>query len=90
MKHIKKNITSEMDEITRFLKEFPQLKSLQKLVPDNLILSEIAAYEPIFKSNLQKAQTVIPTVNLEDIFSSNIIDGSIKLENFLGHWGNVQ
>lgn len=87
MKNKEKSIKD--NEIDIFLREFPQLKSLQKLVSDDLILSEIASKKSIFQRDLQKAQTAIPTVNLEDIFPSDIVKSPIRLENFLGHWGNV-
>ena len=38
---------------------------------------------------MKEADALIPTVNLNKIFPAELERGAIRLENFLGHWGNV-
>jgi predicted O-methyltransferase YrrM len=75
-----------MDEL--FIK-YPQLNNLRSLVPDELIYSEIGSRADEFESYLADAKQRIPTVNLNKVFPDELEKGSIRLENFLGHWGNV-
>lgn len=69
--------------------KYPQLKNLRSLVPDELIYSEIGSRVKEFEGCLSEAQKLIPTVNLNRVFPCELEKGSIHLESFLGHWGNV-
>lgn len=68
---------------------YPQLRNLRALVPDSLIEEEIGSRTEQFESWLADARKLIPTVNLKDVFGRELEGGGIRLENFLGHWGNV-
>lgn len=69
--------------------KYPQLNNLRSLVPDELIYSEIGSRADEFESYLADAKQRIPTVNLNKVFPDELERGDIRLENFLGHWGNV-
>lgn len=69
--------------------KYPQLNNLRSLVPDELIYSEIGSRADEFESYLADAKQRIPTVNLNKVFPDELEKGEIRLENFLGHWGNV-
>ncbi|MFM8982131.1 MAG: O-methyltransferase [Spartobacteria bacterium] len=69
--------------------KYPQLSNLRALIPDDLIYSEIGSRADEFESYLADAKNCIPTVNLNKVFPGELEKGEIKLENFLGHWGNV-
>lgn len=69
--------------------KYPQLNNLRSLVPDELIYSEIGSRADEFESYLADAKQRIPTVNLNKVFPDALEKGEIRLENFLGHWGNV-
>ena len=69
--------------------KYPQLKSLKGLVPDDVVESEVGSRAGDFDKYLEKARRHIPTVNLNKVFPEELEKGSIYLENFLGHWGNV-
>lgn len=58
-------------------------------MPDDLIIKELSPHVKEFENNYKKAQKNIQTVLLSDIFPKEIEKGSIVLENFLGHWGNI-
>jgi Methyltransferase domain len=68
---------------------YPQLNNLRALVPDSLIEEEIGSRMAEFEEWVERARDVIPTVNLNKVFPAELERGSIRLENFLGHWGNV-
>src|SRR5262245_47750435 len=68
---------------------YPQLNNLRALVPDSLIEEEIGSRAAEFEGWLEQARAVIPTVNLNKVFPAELERGAIRLENFLGHWGNV-
>ena len=70
-------------------KDYPQLNNLRSLVPDELIEAEIGSRVHEFEGYLSEAKKLIPTVNLNKVFPEELEKGSIRLENFLGHWGNV-
>lgn len=72
-----------------FFEKYPQLNNLRSLVPDELILAEIGSRADEFEGYLAEARKLIPTVNLNKVFPAELEKGSIRLENFLGHWGNV-
>jgi predicted O-methyltransferase YrrM len=72
-----------------FFERYPQLNNLRALVPDALIEEEIGSRAADFEQWLEQARTVIPTVNLNKVFPEELERGPIRLENFLGHWGNV-
>jgi predicted O-methyltransferase YrrM len=72
-----------------FFDHYPQLQNLRALVPDELIQKEIGSRVPEFESWLASARLLIPTGNLNMVFPAELERGSIRLENFLGHWGNV-
>jgi len=69
--------------------KYPYIKSLRGLVSDELIISEIGPKVDEFELNLARARESIPSVNLNKIFPGELESGSITLEKFLGHWGNV-
>jgi len=68
---------------------YPYINNLRSLVPDELIESEIGSKADKFDIDIERARKLIPTVNLNKIFPLELENGSIVLENFLGHWGNV-
>lgn len=72
-----------------FFQKYPQYKTLRPLVSDDLIIKEIGNRADEFEKIYIKAQKRIKTVKLSDIFPSKLEKGSIVLENFLGHWGNI-
>ena len=71
------------------IEKYPRLATLLSLVPKSLIEEEIGSKVEEFESWLTQAKTLIPTVNLNKIFPEELERGSIVMENFLGHWGNV-
>jgi predicted O-methyltransferase YrrM len=76
-------------ESETFFAAYPRLRTLLALVPESVILEEIGSRAALFEAWLKEAETVIPAVNLNKVFPSELEGGSIRLENFLGHWGNV-
>jgi hypothetical protein len=68
---------------------YPQLNSLRRLAPDSVIYEEIGSRVNEFEQCLRNSQQLIPTVNLNAVFPSDLENGSIRLENFLGEPGNV-
>lgn len=68
---------------------YPQLRTLRGLVPDALVEREIGAGAEAFERTLEAARRVIPTVLLKEVFPAGIERGAIRMEDFLGHWGNV-
>lgn len=72
-----------------FFAKYSQYRNLRFLVSDQLIIKEIGSRAEEFEKIYAKAQKTIPTVKLSDIFPARLEKGSIILENFLGHWGNI-
>lgn len=68
---------------------YPQLTNLRVLVDDAFIEREIGERVEEFEGYLAGARELIPTVNLNQVFPEELERGTIQLENFLGHWGNV-
>lgn len=68
---------------------YPQLKTLKGLVPDEVVEQEIGSRATEFETDLERARKTIATVNLNKVFPDELEQGTIQLENFLGHWGNV-
>jgi Methyltransferase domain len=68
---------------------YPQLKTLKGLVPDEVVEREVGSRADEFEREISRARQTIPTVNLNKVFPEDLEKGSIQLENFLGHWGNV-
>lgn len=68
---------------------YPQLLTLKGLVPDDVVEREVGATADAFEDTLRRARTKIRTVRLCDAFPPELERGAIRLENFLGHWGNV-
>jgi len=68
---------------------YPQLKTLKGLVPDEVVEREVGSRADEFEREIARARQTIPTVNLNKVFPEDLEKGSIQLENFLGHWGNV-
>lgn len=71
------------------LKHYPQYKTLRGIVPDDVIERVVGLRAKEFETYLKQAKKSIPVVNINNIFPSELEKGSIHLENFLGHWGNV-
>lgn len=69
--------------------KYPYLNNLRNLVSDELIISAIGSKADEFEFNLSRARENIKSCNLNKIFPEELEKGSIQLENFLGHWGNV-
>ena len=63
--------------------------SLHGVLDEETIRREIIDRADAFEQSLALARTRIPTVLLRDIFPAELERGAIRLENFLGHWGNV-
>ena len=59
------------------------------LVPDELVESEVGGWAQSFEECLDAAREHIPTVRLCDVFSPEIEHLPIRLEKFLGRWGNL-
>lgn len=78
-----------MSKAADFFRKYPQYQNLRSLVPDQLIVEEIGNRADEFEKIYNKARKKIKTVKLSDIFPSKLEKGSIILENFLGHWGNI-
>ena len=68
---------------------YPQLNSLRALAPDALIEESVGSRADEFETCLTEARKAIPTVNLNKVFPAELERGAIRLEHFLGHWGNV-
>jgi hypothetical protein len=68
---------------------YPRLKNLRKLVPDDLIEREVGSRAEEFERYLAVARGRIPIVNLNQVFPEELERGAIRLESFLGNWGNV-
>ena len=68
---------------------YPQFLTLRGLVPDDVIEREIGSKAAAFEETLARARRAIPQARLCDVFPPEIERGAIRLENFLGHWGNV-
>lgn len=68
---------------------YPQLITLKGLIPDEMVERHVNLRENEFLHNRSRAQKTIPTVNLNRVFPSSMEKNGIKLEDFLGHWGNV-
>lgn len=72
-----------------FFEKFPQLNTLKGLVPDEVVEREISSRIDEFNMWRAEAKRKIETIKLIDIFPPELETGTIQLENFLGHWGNV-
>jgi predicted O-methyltransferase YrrM len=70
-------------------KRYPQLVTLKGIVPDDVVERAISPQADKFDQYLLDSEKLVPTVNLNKIFPSEVETGRIVLENFLGHWGNV-
>lgn len=68
---------------------FPQLKTLRGLVPEEIVEKEIGTRGDEIEADIVRAQQLMPPSNMNKIFPAELEKGSIQLENFLGHWGNV-
>ena len=68
---------------------YPRLITLKGLVPDEIVEREIGSRADEFERISQLAKREISTVLLCDVFPPELERGAIRLENFLGHWGNV-
>lgn len=75
--------------VETFFKKYSQYNNLRFLVSDKLIIEEIGSRADEFEKIYNQAQKRIKIVKLSDIFPSKLEKGSIILENFLGHWGNI-
>lgn len=67
---------------------YPHLKNLRKFVSDEVAEKEIGSRSEEFERLYRQARDRIPTVRLGEYFPPELENGSIHLENFLGHWGN--
>jgi hypothetical protein len=63
--------------------------TLRGKVPDEVIEREVGAKAEQFEHYRLLAQQKIPTVNLGNLFPTEIEKGRILLENFLGKTGNI-
>lgn len=68
---------------------YPQLKTLRGLVPEVLVEREINSRAEEFENYIMLAREKIKTVKLRDVFPFELEKGTIILENFFGHWGNI-
>ena len=68
---------------------YPQLITLKGIVPEEVVERSISPEADKFDKYLLEADRLVPTINLNKIFPSEVETGKIVLENFLGHWGNV-
>jgi predicted O-methyltransferase YrrM len=74
---------------TSIFDRYPQLRTLRGLVPEEIVETEIGAKADEFDRDVERAKATIETCNLNKIFPQELEKGTINLENFLGHWGNV-
>ena len=68
---------------------YPHVGNLRGLVSDEIIEEEIGSRVDEFERDIERARQTISSGNLNKIFPTELEKQSIKLENFLGHWGNV-
>lgn len=68
---------------------YPELRTLIGKVPQALIESEAGPKATRLEELRAVAAQSVPTVLLGDIFPAEIELGAIRLQNFLGRWGNV-
>ena len=80
---------SPVDKKQSVFERYPQLITLKSLVPDEIVEREIGGHADEFERTFQAARQRIATARLDQIFPSELEKGAIRLENFLGHWGNV-
>ncbi len=76
-------------ELRSIFQRYPQLWTMKGLVPEEVVEQEIGRTADDFECWLAEAKTRIPLAKLIDVFPNELERGSIRLENFLGHWGNV-
>jgi predicted O-methyltransferase YrrM len=67
---------------------YPGIAGFRRLLSDETIDREIGAGADEFERVFEEARKRIPTVRLGELFPATLEHGAIRLENFLGHWGN--
>ena len=75
--------------MNQLFEKYPYINNLRTLVSDELIIKEIGSRAEEFEIDLKRAKENIQSCNLNKIFPEDLEKGTITLENFLGHWGNV-
>lgn len=68
---------------------YPQLLTLRGKVPDEVVEREVGQQAKLFEHYASLARQRIPAVKLCDVFPPEMEKGRVKLENFLGQWGNI-
>ena len=68
---------------------YPRLLNLRGRVPDEVVEAEVGRKEADFEKFNLLATGIIPTVRLCDVFPSQVEEGRVVLDRFLGQWGNV-
>ena len=76
------------DEGALFTK-YPVLKSLRRFASDSFIYEEIGSRAKEFEHWMAISQDLIPVVNLNEVFPAELETSPIRMEHFLGHWGNT-
>ena len=76
--------------IASIFERYPSLANLRDLVSDEFVKSEIFPHVAEYEAVYDKAKAKIPMALLADVFPSEIEEGEIRLEKFLGHWGNIR
>ena len=80
---------SRKNAMRSVFERYPHLLTLRGLVPDEIVEREIGLRADEFERVLGRARERIPTVRLCDVLPAEMERGAIRLESFLGHWGNV-
>lgn len=69
---------------------YPELANLRGKVPDPIIEREVVPKAEAFEAMRPAAERLIPTARLGDVFPGEAEQGAIRLERFLGQWGNIR
>ena len=69
--------------------KYPKIRRLTHVIPEEVLRRDIGAHMDEFERNLADARSRIPAIFLGKLFPAEIEQGAIRLEKFLGHFGNL-
>ena len=78
-----------MKSIAELVAVHPQLANLRGRVPDDVIEREVSSKLEAYLRLEPVARSRIPSVRLCDVFGDEVEQAAIRLERFLGQWGNI-
>lgn len=78
-----------MTDLNKIIERYPYIAKLRGKMPDEVLEKEFTFKMQEFETWLPLADTLIPTINLSELFSEEMEKSKITMENFLGQWGNV-